>query len=103
MSEKVLGDASEFYRLRLVRLDEGGEPDLEWREDILWRRPPVQAVEEYEVWRVQVVDVVTDDVVGGLADFEDADEAHAWMGTVQEDLDALTKAEFDERYLSAES
>ena len=29
---KVIGAASEFYRLRLTRLDVIEEPDLEWRD-----------------------------------------------------------------------
>ena len=43
---EVIGGADEFYRLRVTRVDEGEPPDLEWRDDVLYRRPPEESLDE---------------------------------------------------------
>lgn len=99
MSERVFGEASEFYRLRTVRVDDADAPDLEWREDILYREPPVQAIEEFAVYRVEIVSVLTDDVVNSLGEYTTEAEALLAMDAASADLDEMTKAAFDGRYV----
>jgi hypothetical protein len=93
--------ASDFYRLRLLRLDEEDTLDLEWREDILYREPPRQSVDEYVCWVVEAVDLSDEDVVARLRMFEDSDQAHEFLQIASEDLVGLTRAEFETKHFPA--
>lgn len=92
----VIGGADDFYRLRVIRVDEGDVPDLEWREDILYRRAPAQASDEYDVWQVQAVD--DDENVTVVASFSSAEEAHGWMEDTEDDLHDMTRSQFERAY-----
>jgi hypothetical protein len=94
---KALGMASDFYRLRLVRLDAEEAPEFEWREDILYREPPSDEPGEYAKWRVQAV-LATDDSAITLRDFEGGAEAHEWLAKAEEDLGEMTRTEFETWY-----
>lgn len=102
MAARALGDASDFYRLRVTRFDDAGEPDLEWRDDVLWRRPRTPQPEEYVVYRVEAVDVDDDTNVVPLGSFASAAEAHDALDAAQQDLEELSRAQFEERYFPAE-
>jgi len=52
---RTIGAASDFYRLRVTRLNEPDEPDLEWRDDILYREPPHQRMGEIESYAIEAV------------------------------------------------
>ena len=59
------GEARDYYRLRVVKFDESGDLDLEWRDDILWRTPPGDRPHEYEVFReagAEVIGVSSDSI-----------------------------------------
>jgi len=98
MGKRIIGNADEFYRLRVMRVDEGDSPDLDWRDDILWRRPPKESVSEGEVYRVEAVEIEDEDVVASLAEFGTSEEAYAWLETSEADLSEMTKSEFEETY-----
>ncbi len=98
MGRKVIGSAGEFYRLRVKRVDEGDSPDLEWREDILWRRPPSERLTEEEVYRVEAVEDDNDDAITVLARFGSQDEAYRWLEAAEEDLAEMTNTEFEDAY-----
>jgi hypothetical protein len=95
---KTIGNASDFYRLRVVHVDETEGLDLDWRDDILYRRPPEQALEENEVYRVEAVLLDDENVSVSLKNFGDAPTAHEWLETISEDLGEMTKSEFEESY-----
>ena len=99
---KGIGAAQDYYRLRVVHFDESDAPDLEWREDILWRRPPASRTREFDVYRVEAVALDDDTDVTALGRFDSADDAHEALVGAQEDLDDLTRSEFEERYFPAE-
>lgn len=99
MSGKVFGDASEFYRLRVVRVDDSNSPDLEWRDDILYREPPPGRVEEFAVWRVEVVSVLDDEAVVSLGEYESEAEAEERMADAAGDLESMTKSAFVSRFV----
>lgn len=95
---KGIGAARDFYRLRVIHVDDADAPDLEWRDDILWRRPPASRTEEYEMWRVEAVSLDDDTDVTPLGVFDSSDDGHQALAGAQEDLDDLTRSEFEERY-----
>ena len=99
---KVIGAASDFYRLRLTRLDVTDEPDLEWRDDILYRNPPKQALEECAQYRVEAVNSDDDEDIKAVALFDDSEEAAAFLKGTEEDLMEMTKSAFESRYLEIE-
>lgn len=101
MERKVIGSAGEFYRLRVTQMDEGDSPDLEWRDDILWRRPPSDTPGEAEVYRVEAVEYDNDDATTTLASFTTRDEAYAWLASAEEDLAEMTNTEFEDAYFPA--
>lgn len=100
---KAIGRAADFYRLRVMSLDDTDEVDFEWRDDILYRRPPSMTIEDEEVYRVEAVLLDDDEVTYGLSTFADASEAHAWLQDRQEDLDEMTKSEFEAAYFPGDS
>ncbi|MBC7266296.1 MAG: hypothetical protein H5T75_04905 [Coriobacteriia bacterium] len=95
----MFGEAKDFFRLRLIRLDAQGDLDLEWRDDILWRRPAIDVPEDVAVYRIEAVRLDDEEDVTVLADFDDYDEALAWLEQAQMDLDEMTAAEFEEVYV----
>lgn len=97
---RIIGAASEFYRLRLTRYDATDEPDFQWRDDILYRSPPSERLEEREEWAVEAVTLDERETVCELARFADPDEAREFLDAAKEDLLDLTKSGFEERYLS---
>ena len=99
---KAIGAASEFYRLRLTRLDVTDEPDLEWRDDILYRNPPQQDLAECAQYRIEAVNTDDDEDIKVVALFDDPEEAAAFLKATEEDLMEMTKSVFDSRYLEIE-
>jgi hypothetical protein len=98
MARKAIGNATDYYRLRVIRMDESDTPEMEWREDILWRRPPSQHIEEVDLYRVEAVSLDDDDDVTALATFESADDAADAIEEAQEALGEMTKSEFEDTY-----
>lgn len=95
---KTIGTASDFYRLRMLSVDTTDEVDFEWRDDILYRRPPGTVIEDEQVYRVEAVLLDDDDVTFTLCSFGEASEAHAWMEEREEDLGEMTKSEFEDAF-----
>ena len=99
--KRVIGAASEFYRLRLMRIDAGGEVEFEWRDDVLWRKEPSTFAEESDVWRLEAVTLDADETATTIALFSAHDDAHAALEEAAGDLDEMTKSEFESEYLHA--
>lgn len=100
---RVFGEAKDFYRLRLIRLDAQGDLEFEWRDDILWRRPQIRVPEDVAEYRVEAVRLDDEEDVAVLASFDDYDEALAWLEQAQADLDEMTTSEFEEAYIEPAS
>lgn len=96
---KLIGPASDFYRLRLTHLDMTEEPDFDWRDDVLWREHAPEPLEEHDVWIAEVVDVATGALAARLEGFDDPDEAREFLSEVEEDLVELTKSQFEAAWL----
>ncbi|MBN2404527.1 MAG: hypothetical protein JXE06_03000 [Coriobacteriia bacterium] len=98
---RVIGKADDFYRLRVMHVDESDGPDLDWRDDILYRRPPRQSVDEYELFRVEAVLIDDEEALTTVGSFRTQEEAYAFIHTVEEDLAEMTKSEFEDTYFTA--
>lgn len=95
---RVIGNADEFWRLRVTRVDTTQGLDFEWHNDILYREPQVDHGSEVEYWHVEAVRVDDTDSVVRLATFSTADEARGFVEVAQEDLRDLTKSRFELAY-----
>lgn len=95
---RIIGAAEDFYRLRVTRVDQSDEPDLEWRDDILYREPPRQRIREGESYALEAVTVDAAEEVAVIAIYGSSDEAYAALEGIAEDLEELTKSEFERRY-----
>jgi len=96
---RVIGSADEFYRLRIVSIDASEAPDLQWREDTLWRRPVAEGFSEVVWQRLEAVDLADAETSWTLGDFETSSEAHQAMREVDLDLRGMTKSQFEDAYL----
>lgn len=92
---KSIGSAADFYRLRVRTVDATDAVDLEWRDDILYRRPPGETIQDLEYVAVEAVLLGNDAISYVLATFEDRAEAHAWLAECEEDLAEMTRSEFE--------
>ena len=99
----VIGPASDFYRLRITHLDLADELDFDWREDVLWRTPPAETSSERDVWIAEAVNIAGGDIAARLAVFDDAEEAREFLGEVEEDLNELTKSQFETAWIDRHS
>jgi hypothetical protein len=99
---KGIGAASDYYRVRLMHVDDADAPEFEWREDILWRTPDVEPAREYEMYRIEAVELEDDEAVTPLGSFDSTDDAYEALATATEDLGGLTRSEFEDRYFPAD-
>jgi hypothetical protein len=95
---RVIGNADEFWRLRVTRVDTTQGLDFEWHDDILYREPEVDPGEEVEYWHVEAVRLDDADSVVRLATYGSADEARDFLSVAGEDLCDLTKSRFEAAY-----
>lgn len=95
---RAIGSALDFYRLRVMTVDTTDAVDFEWREDILYRRPPSTQIMDEEAYTVEAVLLDDDDVAFPLKTFGDAAAAHAWLADREDELADMTKSEFEEAY-----
>ncbi|MRS12419.1 MAG: hypothetical protein EG823_05020 [Actinobacteria bacterium] len=100
---KTIGNAADFYRLRVMALDTTDEVDFEWRDDILYRRPPTTDIVDEEAYVVEAVLLDDEDATYRLARFADALEARDWMQARDDELRDMTKSEFEEAYFPDEA
>ena len=95
MEHAPIGQAADFYRIRLRRLDAVGGPDLEWRDDILYREPPGGGPGERLLYVVEAVDLDESDRAYPLGSYADYDMALDLRSRAQEDLGELTRSQFE--------
>ena len=95
---RVIGNADEFWRLRLTRVDTTQGLDFEWHDDILYREPDVDYGDEVQFWHVEAVRIDDTDTVVRLRTFPDEDQAREFLEVAREDLCELTKSRFELAY-----
>ncbi|MBN2841344.1 MAG: hypothetical protein JXP37_10355 [Coriobacteriia bacterium] len=99
---KVIGSAADFYRVRVVSIDTTEDLNLEWRDDVLYRRPLSEQPDEERAFIVEAVALDDEERTVPIATFEDASEAAAWAEERQSELADLTKSDFEERYFAGD-
>lgn len=98
---KGIGSASDYYRVRLMHVDDSEAPEFEWREDILYRSHEMKQPSESELYRIEAVALDDDDDATPLGLFDSPDDAHEALSAADDDLSELTRSEFEERYFPA--
>lgn len=84
----------------MTRIDAPEGLDFEWHEDILYREPQVEQPDEVETWLLEAVRVDDSDVVVRIASFGSREEAESERDKAQDDLRDMTKAQFEEAYVT---
>ncbi|NTW27829.1 MAG: hypothetical protein HGA39_00465 [Coriobacteriia bacterium] len=96
----LIGDADDFWRLRVVHVGASVAQEFEWRDDVLYRRPPVYLGEDTESWHVEAVLVDDADQAVRLGAFSTADEATAYLESALNDLQTMSKSQFESVYFA---
>lgn len=97
---KIIGAAEEFWRARVTRVDTTEGFDFEWHDDILYREPEVDPGTEVEVWHVEAMSLGADERLVRLRTFADRGDADDFVELVREDLRDMSKAQFEDAYLT---
>lgn len=97
---KAIGRAADFYRIRLRAVDATDPVSFDWRDDILYRRTPVEQPEARVAYCAEAISLGDglEESVTMLAQFADETSAGAWVDECREDLEAMTRAEFEATY-----
>jgi len=101
-NKKIIGPAVEFFRLRVIRVDEPEAPTLDWRDDILYRTSPQDEALVGLEYLVEAVDTSDDGIAYCIARFGSNGEAQDALVRIQEDLEEMTLSSFMARYLISE-
>lgn len=96
---RIIGNAEEFWRLRITRLGTTAGLEFEWHDDILYRQPAVDYGTEVELYHVEAVRVDDSETVMRLGTFAEPGAARELLAKAAEDLAEMTKSEFEVRYL----
>jgi hypothetical protein len=96
-----IGNADEFWRVRLTRVDTTDGFNLEWHDDILYRAPTVDPGREVEFFHVEAIRVDDPDNVVRVATYADPEEARELLDELKESLSSMSKSEFESAYLQS--
>ena len=96
---RMIGNADEFWRVRITRVDTTDGFEFEWHDDILYREPRVDPGDEVEYFHVEAVRIDDPDSVVRVATFDDPDAARAFLDELKEALAELTKSRFEQAYI----
>ena len=96
---RIIGSAEEFWRLRIIHVDTTAGLEFEWHDDILYRQPAVSFGAEVELYHVEAVRLDDSETVMRVGTFGESADARELLAQASEDLHAMTKSEFEARYL----
>jgi hypothetical protein len=95
----MFGNADEFWRIRLTRVDTADHFDFEWHDDILYRAPVIERADEVEYFHVEAVRLDDPEDVVRVATFDDPDQAKDLVVELKEALAQMSKSQFESAYL----
>ena len=96
---RVFGKASDFYRLRVLKVKEDSEVSLEWKKDILFRNP-AQIPMSTKTWYVVQAVTIDDDDPRNIKRFRTGEAAMRFKDKAEELLGELTKKQFEDKFPS---
>ena len=96
---RMIGNADEFWRIRMTRVDTTDHFDFEWHDDILYRAPSIESGDEIEYFHVEAVRLDDSDDVVRVATFEDPNQAKDMVVELKEALSQMSKSQFESAYL----
>lgn len=99
-ANKTFGTAKEFFRARVISIEEVLPSPFEWREDVLYESsgdPQPQISKEY---KLQILST-EGDRVHTLRTYRDRNRAEKLYRRLEEDLHRLTKQQFEDKYVGA--
>ncbi len=96
---RIIGNADEFWRIRVTRVDTTSGLDFEWHDDILYRQPKVDFGAEVELYHVEAVRLDDTETVCRIGTLGTSAEARKLQALAAEDLAEMTKSEFEARYI----
>lgn len=96
---KRIGDAREFYRVRVTVMDDLDDMEFDWRADILWRTPTVEIGEAHTLYAVEIVSLDSGSATI-VAAYPRSGDAYQFMRDVEDELNAgMTASQFEQRFL----
>ncbi len=96
---RVFGKASDFYRLRVLKVNEDSDISLDWKKDILFRNPEPSPMSTRTWYVVQVVNI-DDEEPYSIKRFKTGEAAMRFKDKAEELLHELTKKQFEEKFPS---
>lgn len=96
---KEFGNANEFYRLRIISMDFNGVEKFDWNEDILFKEPKRKEIKTKTSYILQIIKVNVSDPIQENIFHNEEDAKHA-LENISDDLETMTKNEFDVKYIS---
>lgn len=96
---RAVGAADEFWRVRVTRMDTPCDPDLDWRDDVLYRRFDSDCGQEPVLWHVEAVATDDPDVVARIATFDSPADAESLLEEVTAALKTLSRSQFEAAYV----
>lgn len=94
---RAFGKASDFYRLRILAVEEDRGLRIEWHDEILYRRPRPAKLKTKTFYLVQAVALDTDNAYE-LRRFSTKPAAERYLKRASELLGELTKSQFEHRF-----
>jgi hypothetical protein len=94
---KVFGDASDFYRVRVIKIEETEMPDFDWEEDVLIKKPKIEIPDSKVKFCVQIVSV-DERKIFPITSFKSETRAKLAKRKIEEDIWELTKNQFEKKY-----
>lgn len=95
---KEFGSAREFYRARIISLDTQDVEKLDWSEEILYQQPKRKKINPKTKYKLEILEIDKNNALAKyfLKSHEDAEKK---LNGIFEDINTLTKNEFDNKYL----
>jgi hypothetical protein len=97
MRERIFGQASDFYRVRLIKVKEEEPAELSWEEGASYFPPPIEKSKSAVKYRLEVVELDTEKAYP-FRSFISLEEAQKFLSKMEEELGILTKNEFENKY-----
>ena len=94
---RTFGKASDFYRVRIITFEEEIPPDFDWRDDVLYRASKEDSGKIEKKYALQVVELDSRNHQK-IEEYAELTVANRIKQELQDDLEALTKIQFDKKY-----